>query len=95
MLVLNEMMDFNKFVLWDFKGQKFIVYCYEGEKFLLKDILCFGEDVLVMIGLEGDFSEEEVVKVIVVGFQFVSLGKFCFCMEIVVLVVCYMLNLLN
>ena len=60
MPVLNEMTDFNKFVSRDFKGQKFIAHCYEGEKLLLKDILRSGEDALVMIGPEGDFSEEEV-----------------------------------
>ena len=75
MPVLNEMTDFNKFVSRDFKGQKFIAHCYEGEKPLLKDILRSGEDALVMIGPEGDFSEEEVAKAIAAGFQPVSLGK--------------------
>lgn len=59
---LNEMTDFNKFIVQEFKGQKFIAHCYEGEKPMLKNILKPGEDALVLIGPEGDFSEEEVKK---------------------------------
>lgn len=95
MPVLNEMTDFNKFVSRDFKGQKFIAHCYEGEKPLLKDILRSGEDALVMIGPEGDFSEEEVAKAIAAGFQPVSLGKSCLRTETAALVACHTLNLLN
>lgn len=59
---LNEMTDFNKFISQSFNGRKFIAHCYEGEKPLLKDIVRKGEDALVLIGPEGDFSEEEVKK---------------------------------
>lgn len=95
MPVLNEMTDFNKFVSRDFKGQKFIAHCYEGEKPLLKDILRSGEDALVMIGPEGDFSEEEVAKAIAAGFHPVSLGKSRLRTETAALVACHTLNLLN
>lgn len=60
--IVNEMIDFNKFVQKEFGGQKFIAHCYEGEKPLLKDVLVPGEDALVLIGPEGDFSPEEVKK---------------------------------
>lgn len=72
---LNEMTDFEKFIIQEFTGQKFIAHCYEGEKPLLKNILKPGEDALVLIGPEGDFSEEEVTKAIEKGFQPISLGK--------------------
>ncbi len=42
--VVNEMMDFARFVKQDFAGQKFIAHCNEGEKPLLKEILVPGED---------------------------------------------------
>ena len=50
-------------------------HCYEGEKPLLKDVLKKGADTLVLIGPEGDFSEEEVKKAIEKGFIPISLGK--------------------
>ena len=93
--MLNEMIDFNKFIAQDFKGQKFICHCYEGEKKLLKEALVPGEDVLILVGPEGDFSEEEVAKAIEVGFQPVSLGKSRLRTETAALVAAHTLNLFN
>lgn len=92
---LNEMTDFNKFVRQPFNGQKFIAHCYEGEKPLLKDILKRGEDALVLIGPEGDFSEEEVKLAIEQGFQPISLGRSRLRTETAALVACHILNLQN
>lgn len=72
---LNEMVDFDKFIAQDFSGQKFIAHCYDGDKPLLKEVVKPGEDSLVLIGPEGDFSEEEVAKAISKGFKPISLGK--------------------
>lgn len=72
---LNGMVDFDEFIAQDFSGQKFIAHCYEGEKPLLKEVIKPGEDSLILIGPEGDFSEEEVAKAISKGFKPISLGK--------------------
>lgn len=92
---LNEMTDFNKFIAQPFKGQKFLAHCYEGEKPLLKDIIRKGEDALVLIGPEGDFSEDEVKKAIENGFTPISLGKSRLRTETAALVACHLLNLQN
>ena len=91
---LNEMTDFNKFINQEFKGQKFIAHCYEGEKPLLKDVLKAGEDALVLIGPEGDFSEGEVENFIVRVFTPFSLGISRILTESAALVACHTLNLL-
>lgn len=93
--VLNEMTDFNSFITSDFGGQKFIAHCYEGEKQLLKEVIHPGEDALVLIGPEGDFSEEEVEKAIANGFRPISLGKSRLRTETAALVACHTMNLLN
>lgn len=93
--VLNEMTDFNSFIARDFGGQKFIAHCYEGEKQLLKKVIHPGEDALVLIGPEGDFSEEEVEKAIANGFRPISLGKSRLRTETAALVACHTMNLLN
>ena len=72
---LNGMTDFNRFISQPFEGRKFIAHCYEGEKPLLKDVVRKGEDALVLIGPEGDFSEEEVKQAIENGFEPISLGR--------------------
>ena len=92
---LNEMTDFNRFIRQPFNGQKFIAHCYEGEKPLLKDIVRRGEDALVLIGPEGDFSEEEVKLAVEQGFQPISLGGSRLRTETAALVACHILNLCN
>lgn len=93
--VVNEMMDFSRFMEKDFSGQKFIAHCYEGEKPLLKDVLVLGQDALVLIGPEGDFSMEEVQKAKAAGFRAISLGKSRLRTETAALVAVHTMNLFN
>jgi 16S rRNA (uracil1498-N3)-methyltransferase len=95
MPVSHELTPFDQFIRRPFGGQKFIAHCYEGEKPLLKDILKPGEDALVMIGPEGDFSEDEVKKAVEAGFQPISLGKSRLRTETAALVASHILNLYN
>lgn len=93
--VINEMTDFNKFINQDFKGDKFIAHCNEGEKVLLKDAIVPGNDALILIGPEGDFSIEEVEMAIEKGFKPVSLGKSRLRTETAALVAVHTMNMLN
>lgn len=92
---LNEMTDFDTFIDQDFHGQKFIAHCYEGEKPFLKDVVHKGENALVLIGPEGDFSPEEVEKALAKGFMPISLGKSRLRTETAALVACCTLSLAN
>ena len=93
--VINEMIDFDKFMKMEFSGDKFIAHCNEGEKTLLKDAIVPGHDSLVLIGPEGDFSNEEVEMAIQKGFKPVSLGKSRLRTETAALVAVHIMNLLN
>ena len=93
--VVNEMTDFQRFVAQDYPGQKFIAHCYEGEKPLLQDVLETGQDALVLIGPEGDFSPEEVAQAEAAGFQAISLGKSRLRTETAALVAVHLMNLKN
>lgn len=105
--VLNEMTDFKAF-LQEMEErekaggkpmQKFICHCYEeedlGEKVALKDAVRGGEDVLVLVGPEGDFSIDEVKMAVAKGFQSVSLGKSRLRTETAALVAVHIMNLVN
>ena len=92
---LHEMTTFQQFITQPFSGQKFIAHCYEGEKPLLQEVLRKGEDALVLIGPEGDFSEEEVQKALENGFQPISLGRSRLRTETAALVACHLMNLMN
>ena len=100
--ILNEMTDFKDFMKRDFKGGKFICHCYGeendvelGKKVLLKDALKVGEDALVMVGPEGDFSVDEVLEAERNGFQSVSLGESRLRTETAALVAVHLMNLFN
>lgn len=93
--ILNEMADFKRFIAQPHPGKKFIAHCHEGEKPLLQTQLTAGEDALVLIGPEGDFSEEEVKMAIEQGFQPISLGRSRLRTETAALVACHIMNLTN
>lgn len=105
--ILNEMVDFTTFLQQVKSGeeangkpmQKFICHCYEEEglglKVALKDAVKAGEDVLVMVGPEGDFSIEEVKQAEAAGFQSVTLGLSRLRTETAALVAVHIINLIN
>ncbi|MDD4610266.1 MAG: 16S rRNA (uracil(1498)-N(3))-methyltransferase [Bacteroidaceae bacterium] len=93
--ILNAMQKFATFIQQPFEGQKFIAHCYEGEKPLLKDIIQPEQDALLLVGPEGDFSEEEVAQAVANGYVAVSLGKARLRTETAGLVGCHILNLAN
>lgn len=93
---LNGMTDFRQFVARPFGGQKFIAHCHDDmPKTPLKDAVHKGQDALVLIGPEGDFSDDEVRLALDHGFQPVSLGPSRLRTETAALVACHLLNLKN
>lgn len=92
---LNAMTDFHAFVSLPHNGQKFIAHCREGEKKTLADSLRTGEESLVLIGPEGDFSGEEVEEAQANGFIPVSLSRSRLRTETAALVACHLMNIKN
>jgi 16S rRNA (uracil1498-N3)-methyltransferase len=92
---LDEMIRFTEFIRQPFDGQKFIAHCEEQHRDLLKNIVKPGENYLILIGPEGDFSPEEIEMALQSGFQPVSLGKSRLRTETAGVVACHIFNLLN
>jgi len=72
---LQELTDFQTFIKQPFEGQKYICHCHPGVKPLLNEVCKGDSNVLVLIGPEGDFSQEEVTMAEANGFVSVSLGN--------------------
>lgn len=72
---MDEMTRFADFISRPFNGQKFIAHCYDMPKKPLAQLYRKGENALILIGPEGDFSEEEVHQAIANGFAPISLGN--------------------
>ena len=68
---------FGEFVARDFTGRRFIAHCAGplGVKKYLASTLHAGEDAVVMIGPEGDFSPEEIRRAVECGFEEITLGE--------------------
>jgi 16S rRNA (uracil1498-N3)-methyltransferase len=73
---IDEMTPFAKFIeaFRSFPG-KFIAHCVDdGERKLLSREYRPGEDTVILIGPEGDFSKEEIEMALAAGFVPVTLG---------------------
>lgn len=92
---INDMTPFETLVRDSKAEQKFIAHCYKEEKKTLKELMAPGKDTLVLIGPEGDFSEEEIQFAIRHGFVPVSLGKSRLRTETAALVACMTINQMN
>lgn len=92
---LNELTDYDTFVRQATEETKFIAHCYKEDKRELKDEIRRGKSVLVLIGPEGDFSEQEVEEALALGFVPVSLGNSRLRTETAGVVACHTAVLMN
>jgi 16S rRNA (uracil1498-N3)-methyltransferase len=92
---LTGMTNFRDLIEQPFSGSKFIAHCQEGEKPSLKQSYRTGENALILIGPEGDFSSEEVSLAMKQGFLPVSLGESRLRTETAALAACHTIHLLN
>jgi 16S rRNA (uracil1498-N3)-methyltransferase len=92
---LTDMTDFQDFINQSLAGTKYIAHCHAEEKYLLKQIYHPGENVVILIGPEGDFSSEEILLAIQQGFQPVSLGNSRLRTETAAFVACHTIHLIN
>ena len=101
---LNEAIDFTKFIKNDFSQYEnaYIAYCNDLEnapfpkQFLWNsNMYQKGENAVILIGPEGDFTEGEVGVAFERSFKGISLGKSRLRTETAGLVACHTINLLN
>lgn len=76
------------------EGEKFIAVVKDGLP-LLRDEIEKGKAVTILIGPEGDFSEEEVKQAEDAGFKPISLGDKRLRVETAALAACFTVNLVN
>ena len=93
--ILNELISFNDFIKKDFDGIKTIAHCREGEKQSLKYSLQPKQNVLILIGPEGDFDEAEIKKSTEHKFIQISLGTSRLRTETAGLVACENIAFIN
>ena len=92
---LNPLTDYNTFINNAHEETRFIAHCYKEDKRELKTEIQKGRSCLVLIGPEGDFSEEEVKNALAKGFIPVSLGNSRLRTETAGVVACHTAILMN
>lgn len=90
---LNELTPYDEFVNAAKEDTKFIAHCYKNERKELKNEIQPGKSVLVLIGPEGDFSEQEVEDALRLGFVPVTLGNSRLRTETAAVVACVVCNM--
>jgi 16S rRNA (uracil1498-N3)-methyltransferase len=93
--VLNEPMRFKDFIRRKTDEELFIAHLIDAHQLLLKDAVKPQSSVCVLVGPEGDFSNEEVEQAMAAGYKAVSLGNTRLRTETAALVSCFTVNLIN
>ena len=92
---LQEMVSFEDFVRNCDCPKKFIAHCHPGTKHRLEEVYDEGEDCVIMIGPEGDFSEREVELASQYGFMPITLGNSRLRTETAALAACHSIHFIN
>jgi 16S rRNA (uracil1498-N3)-methyltransferase len=92
---LDPLTLFNDFISQPFNGQKFIAHCSDQFRTSLKELVSPCQNYLILIGPEGDFSNDEIELAVKSGFQPVSLGNSRLRTETAGVVACHTFNLIN
>lgn len=72
---LNDPIRFSDFIQESPDGDVYIAHCEDGDKKGLKDLISSDQNVTVLIGPEGDFSQKEISTALQKGAIPISLGE--------------------
>src|SRR5690554_3104849 len=95
--VLNEPVASKEFITSQAtsKATKLIAHCEKEEKSTLKSVLNPNDNVLILIGPEGDFSSDEIAFALANEFKAVSLGDSRLRTETAAIVACHSVAFVN
>lgn len=92
---LNSAMTLREFVKLKNEGLQLVAHCEEMDKKTLKSVLVPNENITILIGPEGDFSEKEIEAAIENNYIPVSLGNTRLRTETAAIVACHSVVFVN
>jgi 16S rRNA (uracil1498-N3)-methyltransferase len=92
---LNEALTFKEFIKLKNDGLQLIAHCEETDKKTLKSVLKANENITILIGPEGDFSEKEIALALENNYIPVSLGNTRLRTETAAIVACHSVVFVN
>ena len=92
---LNSAITFKEFVKLKNEGLQLVAHCEETDKKTLKSVLVPNENITMLIGPEGDFSEKEIEAALENNYIPVSLGNTRLRTETAAIVACHSVVFIN
>ena len=92
---LNEAISLKDFMKHQNEGLQIIAHCEETDKKTLKSVLKPNENIILLIGPEGDFSEKEITMALENKYIPVSLGTTRLRTETAAIVACHSVAFVN
>jgi 16S rRNA (uracil1498-N3)-methyltransferase len=92
---IHPLTSFRNFIISRDESEKYIAHVDKENKSLLKNLVKPETSYVILIGPEGDFSDEELMLAEAEGFKKVSLGPSRLRTETAGLAACHILNLAN
>jgi 16S rRNA (uracil1498-N3)-methyltransferase len=93
--IINEPISFSEFIKKETNSSKFIAHCEENKKDFFKNSIQPNQNILMLIGPEGDFSPKEISLALENNFIPVSLGNTRLRTETAGIVACHTVALIN
>jgi 16S rRNA (uracil1498-N3)-methyltransferase len=93
--VLENICNFKDLMQRPFDGKKLIAYCSEDKRPYVNDLVSIGENVVILIGPEGDFSTDEINLALEIGYKGISLGNTRLRTETAGIAACHSISGLN
>ena len=92
---INEPIPFSEFIAKEYQSDNYIAHCEELDRKSFQKTIKEKENILILIGPEGDFSKKEINKAIVNKFTPVTLGNTRLRTETAAIVACHTVALIN
>ncbi len=92
---LNELTDYQNFIKKENDTLKYIAYCNDDNLNHLKKEYSPPQNVTILIGPEGDFSQKEIQLALENNYKGISLGDSRLRTETAGIVACHIVNLIN
>ena len=89
---VHDSIVLSDFLKLDFEGNKLIAHCGSSQKYAISQAIDPERNTLILIGPEGDFSEEEIKMALENGFKPVTMGDQRLRTETAALLACILTN---
>lgn len=93
--ILNPAVKLRHFLSTPASATGLIAHCGHGERTNLHETYAPGHDLIVLIGPEGDFSDQELDMALGQGYQAISMGQHRLRTETAALTLCIQANTIN